>query len=157
MPKPPQPNNNATHHVREEYDHWVASNNKAIAYMLATMSDVLWAKFEVKETVVEILDSLQEIFGQKNEPASIEIIYKYITARMKSRIPVRDHIMMMTNYFSEAELHGAEIDQVMQVEIILNYLSPDFIQFNSNYIMNKLNYLISLFLNLVGWVTKWNQ
>ena len=35
--------------------------------MLATMSDVLRAKFEAKEMVVEILDSLQEIFGQKNE------------------------------------------------------------------------------------------
>ena len=63
MPRPPPPNNNATRLVREEYDHWVASNNKAIAYMLATMFNVLQAKFEVKETVVEILDSLQEIFG----------------------------------------------------------------------------------------------
>ena len=58
MPRPPQPNNNATRNVREEYDHWVASNNKAISNMFATMSDVLQAKFEVKEMVVEILDSL---------------------------------------------------------------------------------------------------
>ena len=31
--------------------------------MLATMFDVLRAKFEAKETAVEILDSLQEMFG----------------------------------------------------------------------------------------------
>ena len=31
--------------------------------------------------------------------------------------------------------------------IILNFLLPDFIQFNSNYIMNKLNYLVSQLLN----------
>ena len=55
--------------------------------------------------------------------------------------------MMMTNYFTEAKLHGVEIDQVTQVGIILNSLSPDFIQFNSNYIMNKLNYLVSQLLN----------
>ena len=55
--------------------------------------------------------------------------------------------MMMTNYFTEAELHGAEIDQVTQVEIILNSLLPDFIKFNSNYIMNKLNYSVSQLLN----------
>ena len=55
--------------------------------------------------------------------------------------------MMMTNYFTEAELHGAEIDQVTQVGIILNSLSPDFIQFSSNYIMNKLNYSVSQLLN----------
>ena len=68
---------------------------------------------------------------------------KYTTARMKTSMPVRDHIMIMTNYFTEAELYGAEIDQVMQVGIILNSLSPDFIQFYSNYIMNKLNYSVS--------------
>ena len=31
--------------------------------------------------------------------------------------------------------------------IILNFLSPHFIQFNSNYIMNKLNYSVSQLLN----------
>ena len=46
---------------------------------------------------------------------------------MKSRTLVMDHVMMMTNYFTEAELYETEIDQVMQVGIILNSLSPDFI------------------------------
>ena len=67
MPRPSPPNNNTARHIREEDDQWVASNNKAITYMLATMSDVLRAKFEAKETAVEILDSLQEILRQKNE------------------------------------------------------------------------------------------
>ena len=81
--RPHTPNNNATRHIKEEYDHRIASNNKAIAYMLATMSDMLRAKFKAKEIVVEILDSLQKIFGQKNEQASIKIIVKYTTTRMK--------------------------------------------------------------------------
>ena len=80
--------------------------------MLASMSDVLRAKFENNDSAVEILDSLQEMFGQKNEQACIEITGKYTTAKMKTGTPVRDHVMMMTNYFTEAELHGAEIDQV---------------------------------------------
>ena len=77
------------------------------------MSDLLWAKFEANETPIEILDSLQEIFGQKNKQACIEITGKYTTARMKSGTLVRDHVMMMTNYFTEPELYGTEIDQVM--------------------------------------------
>ena len=40
------PNNTATRQVKAEYNQWVASNNKAIAYMLGSMSDVLRAKFE---------------------------------------------------------------------------------------------------------------
>ena len=112
VPKPPVPNNTATRHVKAEYDQWVASNNKAIAYMLASTSDVLRANFENQESAMEILDSLQEMFRQKNEQVCIEITRKYTTTRMKTRTPVRDHVMMMTNYFVEVELHGAEIDQV---------------------------------------------
>ena len=88
--------------------------------MLASMSDVLRSKFENQESAIEILDSLQEIFRQKNKQACIEITGKYTIARMKTGTLVRDHVMMMTNYFTEAELHGAEIDQVTQVGIILN-------------------------------------
>ena len=147
VPKPLVPNNTATRQVKAEYDQWVALNNKAIAYMLASMSDVFRAKFENQESTVEILDSLQEMFKKKNEQTYIEITRKYTTARMKTGTPVRDHVMMMTNYFTKAKLHGAEIDQVTQVGIILNSISPDFIQFNSNYIMNKLNYSVSQLLN----------
>ena len=78
--------------------------------MLASMSDVLRAKFRNQESIVEILDSLQEIFEQKNEQACIEITGKYTTTRMKTGTPVRDHVMIMTNYFTEAELHKAKID-----------------------------------------------
>ena len=83
------------------------------------------------------------MFGQKNKQACIEITGKYTIARVKSGTLVRDHVMMMTNYITEVELHGTEIDQLTQEGIILNSLSLDFIQFNSNYIMNKLNYSVS--------------
>ena len=100
VPKPHVPNNTVTCHVKAEYDQWVALNNKVIAYMLSSMSDVLQAKFENQEFAVEILDSLQEIFGQKNEQACIEITGKYTTARMKTGTHVRDYVMMMKNYFT---------------------------------------------------------
>ena len=50
------------------------------------------------------------MFGQKNEQACIEITGKYTTIKMKTGTPVRDHVMMITNYFTEAKHHGAEID-----------------------------------------------
>ena len=40
--------------VREKYDNWILSNNKAKCYMLASMSDVLRKKFETVETTYEI-------------------------------------------------------------------------------------------------------
>ena len=115
--------------------------------MLASMMDTLRTKFEKMETAVEILDSVQGMFGRKDKQPLIEITGKYSIAKMKSGTPVRDHVMMMTNYFTEAELHGGNIDEVSQVGIILNSLSNDFIQFTSNYIMNKLKYDMSQLLN----------
>ena len=35
VPRPPLPNNTTARHDKDAYDQWVASNNKAIAYMLA--------------------------------------------------------------------------------------------------------------------------
>ena len=98
-------------------------------------------------TAVEILEALHEIFGKQSEQARIELTRKYTFAKMKARTSVRDHVIMMRNYFTDAEFHGAQIDEVTLVGIILNSLSHDFIQFTSNYIMNKLNYGLSQLLN----------
>ena len=126
-PRPPVPSNNTSKEGKEAYTRWITSNNKAIAYMLASMTDTLQTKLEKLDTTVEILDSVQGMFGRKDEQAVIEITGKYSTAKMKSNTLVRDHVMMMTNYFTKAELHGGTSDEVSQVGMILNSLSNDFI------------------------------
>ncbi|KAG6526536.1 hypothetical protein ZIOFF_016526 [Zingiber officinale] len=138
---------NAARAVREQYDRWVASNNKAKAYMLASMSDALRSKMEPKECAFEIMESLQEMFGQQSEQARHEATRKYTNARMILGTHVRDHVMQMTNYFSEAEMHGVVIDEGTQVSIILNSFPSDFIPFTNNYIMNELNYGMTQLLN----------
>ena len=47
----------------------------------------------------------------------------------------------------EAEIHGATIDERTQVSIILESLTPDFSQFTTNYVMNKLQYNMTQLLN----------
>ena len=41
---PLEPSVNASHTVRERYDSWIHSNNKARCYMLASMNNVLRKK-----------------------------------------------------------------------------------------------------------------
>ncbi|KAG6503613.1 hypothetical protein ZIOFF_035929 [Zingiber officinale] len=144
---PPIPSANAARAIREQYDRWIAPNNKAKAYMLASMSDALRSKMELKECAFEIMESLQEMFGQQSEQACHEATRKYTNARMILGTHVRDHVMQMTNIFSEVEMHGAVIDEGTQVSIILKSLPSDFIPFTSNYIMNKLNYGMTQLLN----------
>ncbi|RYE04405.1 MAG: hypothetical protein EOP33_09170, partial [Rickettsiaceae bacterium] len=145
--RPPFPTSNSSSSQKDDFDRWTVANNKSIAYMLVSISDSLRTKLEGKETAVEILDSLQEMFGTQSEQARIELTRKCTSTRMIAGTPVRDHVMKMTNYFTEAELHGALMDEVTQVGIILNSLSSDFIQFTSNYIMNKLTYGLPQLLN----------
>ena len=53
----------------------------------------------------------------------------------------------MVNYINEAEANGAVIDEATQVGMILETLSPNFLQFKSNYFMNKLQYNMTELLN----------
>ncbi|XP_062114404.1 uncharacterized protein LOC133825488 [Humulus lupulus] len=96
---------------REKYERWLAANKKSKAYMLASMSDTLRTKLEDVETAYEIMDQLQEMFRHKSRQARFEATKKYANARMAPGMHVRDHFIKMTNYFQEAELHGATIDE----------------------------------------------
>ena len=46
----------------------------------------------------------------------------------------------MINLIHEAEIHGATVDEKTQVSVILESLTPAFLPFTTNYIMNKLEY-----------------
>ncbi|KAG6479344.1 hypothetical protein ZIOFF_062807 [Zingiber officinale] len=107
--------------------------------MLAEMNDVLRLKHEQVENA-EIMDSLQAMFGQQSNQSKHEMIKKAMNAKMKKGQSVGAHVLNMVNYFTEVETHGAIIDDSSQVSIILESFSVDFLQFKSNYVMNKLNY-----------------
>ncbi|XP_038876557.1 uncharacterized protein LOC120068983 [Benincasa hispida] len=76
-------NSTATRNVLDVYDRWVRANEKARAYILVSISDVLNKKHEVMPTAREIMASLQEMFGQPLSSVRHEAIkYVYVT-RMK--------------------------------------------------------------------------
>ena len=64
---PAEPIANAARGLREKYECWIQANNKARAYILTSMSDVLRLKHERMESAMEIMDSLQSMFGQQSE------------------------------------------------------------------------------------------
>ena len=57
------PTANILRAAKKSFNYLVTSNKKAIGYILASMYDVLRTKLEANETVVEILDALQEMYG----------------------------------------------------------------------------------------------
>ena len=115
--------------------------------MLASMSNMLRLKHERMETAIEIMDSLQNIFGKQSEQSRHEATRKYMNTKMSKGTPVRDHVLNKSNYINEVELYGAIIDERTQVSIILDSLTPNFLQFTRNYVMNKLDYNVTQLLN----------
>ena len=135
---PPEPPTNDSCTVRERYDSWIHSNNKARCYMLARMNYVLRKKLEDMETAYEIWESLLAIFGQQSDQCHHEATRSYMNAKIKKGVSVREHVLNMINLMHEEEIHGATIDERTQVSIILESLTPAFSQFTTNYVMNKL-------------------
>ena len=134
--RPPTPPTNASKSVSDKYDHWVIANNKAHCYLLAAMNEVLRAKHEALETASEIIESLQNMFGRPSDQAHHEAVKAVMNGKMKNGSSVHEHVLKMIHHFNEAEITCANIDEKTQVGMILETLSPAFLQFRMNYVMN---------------------
>ncbi|RVW21514.1 Retrovirus-related Pol polyprotein from transposon TNT 1-94 [Vitis vinifera] len=144
---PPVPPANASKAVSEEYNRWIIANNKTRCYLLAAMNEVLRTKHEGLETASEIIESLQQMFGRPCEQARHEAVKAVMNSKMKNGYSAREHVLKMIHHFNEAEINVAKIDEKTQVGMILETLSPSFLQFRTNYIMNHKKCNLTELLN----------
>ncbi|KAA0060254.1 gag/pol protein [Cucumis melo var. makuwa] len=111
---PQVPAANATQTVREPYERWAKGNEKGRAYILASLSEVLAKKHESMLTAREIMDSLQEMFGQASYQINHDALKYIYNARMNEGASVREHVLNMMVHFNVAEMNGAVIDEASQ-------------------------------------------
>ena len=141
---PDQPSANAPKHVRDKYDVWIQSNNKAKCYMLVSMSDVLRTKHESMETTFQILESLNEMFGHPSYQSRHEATKTYMNTKMKKGKSVREHVLNMISVLHKAETHGVIMDEKTEVSIILESLTHIFSAFTINYVIKKLDFNMTI-------------
>ena len=99
---PLEPAVNANKTIKDAYENWIRANEKAHCYLLATMSDVLNTKYEKTETIYEIMESLQGMFGKPSDQTKHEAVNKVMNYKMKAGTPVREHMLMMISTIHEA-------------------------------------------------------
>ena len=87
------------------------------------------------------------MFGQPSEQSCHEAIKAVMNRKMKNGSSVHEHVLKMIHYFNEAGINGAKIDKNTQVGMILETLSPTFLQFRTNYIMNHKKCNLTELLN----------
>ncbi|KAM6546152.1 hypothetical protein CsatB_026888 [Cannabis sativa] len=136
-PSPEVSGDNASKAVKEKYERWQKANDKALYFMLSSMVDTLKTRFSKTEKAAEVMTKLTELFGRASLQSRFDATKKYINAWMEPHQNVRDHVLLMASYFQEAHDHGAEMDHTTQVSLILNSLTPSFLPYTSNYVMNK--------------------
>ncbi|XP_073025153.1 uncharacterized protein [Primulina eburnea] len=59
-----------------------------------------------------------------------------MNCKMKNGSSVCEHVLKMINHFNDADINGVNIDEKTQVGMILETLSPAFLQLRTNYVMN---------------------
>ncbi|KAL5581101.1 hypothetical protein UlMin_013543 [Ulmus minor] len=103
---PPEPVTNATKAVRDAYDKWIASNDMACCYMLASMSNVLQEQYQGMRTVTDVMTSLQAMFRETSTHARFDAVKDIVNSRIKAGMPLRDHLLRIIAHLNEAEIDG---------------------------------------------------
>ncbi|XP_038887249.1 uncharacterized protein LOC120077442 [Benincasa hispida] len=99
---PRVPSSTANRNVRDAYDRWVKANEKAQAYILASISDVLTKKHENMVTTREIMELLHAMFGQLSSSIRRDDIKYIYNSHMKEATSVREHVLDMVVHFNIA-------------------------------------------------------
>ncbi|GMN19367.1 hypothetical protein TIFTF001_051834 [Ficus carica] len=108
QPRPPTPAIDAPDRNFVAIERWDNFNLSAMCYIRASMSNVLQKQHE-----------------------------EHQTARQKVGTSIKEHMMKVMAYLSEAQTNGAEIDFATQLVMVFQTLSKDFDLFQASYNLNR--------------------
>ncbi|XP_038896455.1 uncharacterized protein LOC120084715 [Benincasa hispida] len=144
---PSIPPSTAAQNVRKAYERWTRTNEKAQAYILASLNEFLAKKHKPMITSREIIESLREIFEQPSMQLRHNALKYIFNSRMTEGTSVREHVLNMMVYFNVTEMNRSNIDEASQVSIILESLPENFLHFVSHAVLNRVDYNITTLLN----------
>ncbi|GMN72021.1 hypothetical protein TIFTF001_055204, partial [Ficus carica] len=111
QPRPPTPAIDAPDMDFVALERWDNSNLSAMCYIRASMSNVLQKQHEEHQTARQIMDNLEEMFGEQTIQAKTDAI--------------------------KAQTNEAEIDSATQLVMVFQSLSKDFDLFQASYNLNR--------------------
>ncbi|KAL5543119.1 hypothetical protein UlMin_010829 [Ulmus minor] len=142
---PPVPKENASSEESMVFDNWVNSNEIARCYMMASMNSVLQKQHEGYLNARDIMHNVEDMFGGQSVLVRQVVIRNLMNCKHKPGTPIKDHILTVIGYLTEAQIHGSEIDADTQMEMIFESLSKEFIPFRTIFNLSGKNmYLTEL-------------
>ena len=70
-------------------------------YILALIFNILQTKHQNLETVTEIIESLQEMFGQSTRSTRQAALKGIINSKIEKGTRVREHVLKINDYLNE--------------------------------------------------------
>ncbi|GMN63820.1 hypothetical protein TIFTF001_032913 [Ficus carica] len=83
------------------------------------------------------MDNLEEMFGEQTIQAKTDAIKGLMNCKQNVGISIKEHMIKIMAYLSEAHANGAEIDAATQLVMIFQTLSKDFDLFQTSYNLNR--------------------
>lgn len=88
---------------------WKKDDTMAKCYLLASMSPILQSQHEMMPFATDIMYNLSEMFMSQARPVHQKAINNIMNTKMAEGTPVKEHMLKMIAYFSDAQVLGADI------------------------------------------------
>ncbi|GMN60003.1 hypothetical protein TIFTF001_029101 [Ficus carica] len=114
QPRPPTPAIDAPDRefiALERYDN---SNLSIMCYIRASMSNVLQKQHEEHQTARQIMDNLEEMFGEQTIQAKTDAIKGLMNCRQKVVTPIKKHMMKASYNLNQKEMFLTEMLKELQ-------------------------------------------
>ncbi|GMN59393.1 hypothetical protein TIFTF001_028470 [Ficus carica] len=114
QPRPPTPAIDAPDRDFVALERWDNSNLSAMCYIRASMSNVLQKQHEEHQTARQIMDNLEEMFGEQTIHAKTDAIKGLMNCRQKVGTPIKEHMMKASYNLNRKEMSLTELMKELQ-------------------------------------------
>ncbi|GMN75494.1 hypothetical protein TIFTF001_056313 [Ficus carica] len=114
QPRPPTPAIDAPDRDFVALERWDNSNLSAMCYIRASMSNVLQKQHEEHQTARQIMDNLEEMFGEQTIQAKTDAIKGLMNCRQKVGTPIKEHMMKASYNLNRKEMSLTELMKELQ-------------------------------------------
>lgn len=142
--QPPAVSETSSEAEKSIYEAWERSNRLSLNLMRMIMAENIKPSMPKTENAKEFMAKVKEYSQSNLADKSIVggLMSELTTKKFDWTQPIHDHVTYMSNLATKLKAMGMEVNETFLVQFIMNFLPPEFGQFQVNYntIKDKWNF-----------------
>ena len=106
---------------------------------MASMNSVLKKQHEGYLNARDIIHNVEDMFGGQSVLVCQAVVHNLMNCKHKPGTLIKDHMLTVIGYLAEAQSHGFDIDADIQMEMMFESLSKEFISFRTIFNLSGKN------------------